>query len=474
MGQDASAWIDREIAECRFADGRLGSRLRTLLVQMAGAMGESIPLACQDWANTKAAYRFFANDRVSEGEILGGHFRSTRDRAAGVGGPVMVLHDTTEFSYRRRRPERVGQTCRVNSGKDKQGRFRLHTVCGLLMHASLAVTAEGLPLGLAAVKFWTRKKFKGTNALKRKVNPTRIPIERKESIRWLDNMRQSTALLDEPERCVHIGDRESDIYELFCLAQELGTHFLVRSCVDRLAGDGTRTISAIMGEVPVRGRHRVEVRDNQGGLDTAVVQLSYGSLRILPPIGKQKRYPALTLTVLHAREPDEPADRPRIDWRLVTDLPVTSNRAAVEKLRWYALRWKIEVFHKVLKSGCKAEDARLRTAERLAKLIAVFCILSWRVFWMTMLNRSAPDVTPELALTDIEVALLDRLVPDKAPAPPATRTLASCLTKIARLGGYLARAGDPPPGNTVMWRGLSRLTDITLGASLAPPAPRCG
>jgi Transposase DNA-binding len=168
MARDANAWIDREIAGCRFADERLGRRLRALLARMAGAMGGSIPLACQDWAATKAAYRFFANDRVSEGEILAGHFRST--------------HDTTEFSYRRRRPERVGRTCRVNSGKDKKGRFRMHTVCGLLMHASLAVTAEGPPLGLAAVKFWTRKKFKGTNALKRKVNPTRIPIERKESI----------------------------------------------------------------------------------------------------------------------------------------------------------------------------------------------------------------------------------------------------------------------------------------------------
>ena len=153
MACDASAWIDREIAGCRFADERLGRRLRALLTQMAGAMGESIPLACQDWANTEAAYRSFSNDRVSEGEILGGHFRSTRDRSAGVGGPIMVLHDTTEFSYRRRRPEQIGQTCRVNSGKDKQGRFRMHTVCGLLMHSSLAVTAEGLPLGLAAVKF---------------------------------------------------------------------------------------------------------------------------------------------------------------------------------------------------------------------------------------------------------------------------------------------------------------------------------
>src|ERR687889_1152761 len=213
MACDTNAWIDREIAGCRFADQRLGSRLRALLGRMAGAMGESIPLACQDWANTKAAYRFFANDRISEGEILGGHFRSTRDRAAGVGGPILVLHDTTEFSYRRRRPERVGQTCRVNSGKDRKGRFRLHTVRGLLMHASLAVTAEGLPLGLAAVKFWTREKFKGTNALKRKVNPTRVPIERKESIRWLENMRQATALLDDPARLIHVGDRENDIYE---------------------------------------------------------------------------------------------------------------------------------------------------------------------------------------------------------------------------------------------------------------------
>src|SRR6476661_3872863 len=275
MARDANAWIDHEIAGCRFADERLGRRLRALLVRMAGAMGGSIPLACQDWAATKAAYRFFSNDRVSEGEILGGHFRSTRDRAAGVGVPLMVLHDTTEFSYRRRRPERVGQTCRVNSGKDKQGRYRQHTVCGLLMHASLAVTAEGLPLGLAAVKFWTRKKFKGTAALKRKVNPTRVPIEKKESIRWLENLRQSVEHLGQPRRCVHVGDRESDIYELFCLTQELGTHFLVRACVDRLAGDGGHTIATEMEETSVKGLHYIDVRDDKGEMTKAALEIKF-------------------------------------------------------------------------------------------------------------------------------------------------------------------------------------------------------
>jgi hypothetical protein len=129
------------------------------------------------------------------------------------------------------------------------------------------------------------------------------------------------------------------------------------------------------------------------------------------------------------------------------------------------LRWKIEVFHKILKSGCKAEESKLRTAQRLTNLVAIFCILSWRIFWMTMLNRSASDAPPALALTGTEIiTVLDRLVNDK---PGASRnTLSHYLTKIARLGGYLARANDPPPGNTVMWRGFSRLTDIVLGATL--------
>ncbi|MCO6044974.1 hypothetical protein NG895_13775, partial [Aeoliella sp. ICT_H6.2] len=127
----------------------------------------------------------------------------------------------------------------------------------LLMHSSLAVTTAGKPLGLTAVKFWTRKKFKGTNALKganagtkHTVNHTRIPIEQKESIRWLENLEQSTQLVN-PDRCVHIGDRESDIYELFCLAEEKNTHFLVRTCVDRRAGTGSTTIARKMKREPI-------------------------------------------------------------------------------------------------------------------------------------------------------------------------------------------------------------------------------
>lgn len=137
-------------------------------------------------------------------------------------------------------------------------------------------------------------------------------------------------------------------------------------------------------------------------------------------------------------------------------------------LNWYALRWKIETFHKILKSGCKAEESKLRTAERLVNLISSFCILAWRIFWMTMINHSSPEEPPTTALANVEIQLLDRLIQDKITQPQSTPSLSTYIVKLARLGGYLARSGDPPPGSTVMWRGLSRLVDrIRLLARLA-------
>ncbi len=142
------SWVDEEIVEGQLPDKRLERRLRQVFDQMGGAMGQTIPRACQDWANTKAAYRFLSNARVSDHTILKGHFEATRDRVATADGPILVLQDTTEFTYQREKPELIGFTKSVNSGKDKTGRLRHHAVCGLLMHSSLAVTTQGVPLGL--------------------------------------------------------------------------------------------------------------------------------------------------------------------------------------------------------------------------------------------------------------------------------------------------------------------------------------
>jgi hypothetical protein len=464
---DTAHWVDGEIDESVFKDARIGKRFRELLIRMGGGIGASIPLACQDWANTKAAYRFFANERVREADILSGHFDATRTRFEAARGTVLLLQDTTEFTYQRARPELVGFTKDINSGKDKKGRYRHHTLCGILMHSSLAVTTDGLPLGLTAVKFWTRKKFKGTAALKRKINPTRVPIEKKESVRWLDNLRHSIGLLGKPARCIHVGDRESDIFELYCLTRELGTHFIVRMQTDRLAGEGTHTIAEEMENIAIKGLHRVEVRNEKGDPISVTLEIRTKRIHVLPPIGKQNRYTALDLTVIYATERGAAKGRKPIEWKLMTDLPARTRSEAVEKIDWYAMRWKIEVFHKVLKSGCRAEESKLRTADRLANLMAVFCILSWRVFWLTMLNRTKPNAAPTIALTSIEVGLLDQLVADPGSRRCRLGTLSFYLTKLAKLGGYLARSSDPPPGNTVIWRGLSRLTDIEIGLGLA-------
>jgi len=222
-----------------------------------------------------------------------------------------------------------------------------------------------------------------------------------------------------------------------------------------------------MAETKVKGLHRVEVRDDKGEVSHAKLEIRYRRVNVLPPIGKQKRYPALVLTVLHATERGAPKNRKPIDWKLLTDLPVRKSAEAIEKINWYAMRWKIEVFHKIIKSGCKAEESRLRTADRLANLMALFCILSWRILWLTMLNRTKPNAPPTTALTLTEIALLDKLICDTGNRKCAVGTLTFYLTKLARVGGYLARSRDPPPGIIVIWRGLTRLTDIQLGAEIA-------
>ncbi|WP_152542944.1 IS4 family transposase, partial [Sphingobium sp. Ant17] len=221
-------------------------------------------------------------------------------------------------------------------------------------------------------------------------------------------------------------------------------------------------------EAPTAGMHSIEVRVDNDTVERVTLDIRYKTNPRLPADrGSKKRYPALDLTVIHASEVGVPLGRKPILWKLVTDLEVADLDAAIEKIRWYSTRWKIEVFHKILKSGCRAEDAKLRTADRLANLVALFCIVSWRVMWMTMMARAAPDADPAIAFTATEIAILDRLVTDSGNRRAKPGTLQLYLTKLSRLGGYLARMSDPPPGNTVVWRGLRRLVDIQIGAELA-------
>ncbi len=260
------------------------------------------------------------------------------------------------------------------------------------------------------------------------------------------------------------------------MADAFATHFLTTHLPDRAPDILAARVNSLLieaGEVPrdqwpVRGEHEVEVRDGHGRASTARVSLRFRRMTVHPPVAKRTRYPALPLTVIHADERGTPADRDPVRWRLLTDLPVADLASAVEKLDWYALRWSSETYHKVLKSGCQAEQAKLRTAERLTNLLAVLCVVGWRVFWLTMMNRATPEAPAESVLTRTEIEILDRVAatPRESEQPVVNRTVSHYLVEIAKLGGYLARAKDPPPGNMVLWRGLTRLTDIHRGFEL--------
>ena len=316
---------------------------------------------------------------------MAGHFWATARRTAACEELTLVLQDTTEFAYQRKTAENIGFSKYVTSGRDKDGCWRQHKLCGVLMHASLAITLEGLPLGLTAARFWTRAQFK------------------------------------------------------------------------RLAG----------AQAQGQPNPRADQDQRKYALAREHARFDYKRVNLLPPIGKARRYPPLSLTVIHATEVDPPEGRKPIDWKLLTDLPDESTDQVIEKMAWYAMRWKIELFFKILKSGCNAEKLKLQTAERLVNLIAIFCILSWRIFWMTMLNRARPNENPECAPTPAEIGVIDQIAARAGRVPPPNPKLSDYLREIARLGGYLARSHDPPPGNMIIWRGWSRLMDIQLGVELA-------
>ena len=447
---------------CKFRDARIGKRLIKLTQQLSEGNAESIPLSCQDWASTKAAYRLFANNNINEQEICEGHYQSTRTRFAETEGPILVLHDTSEIAYYRMHPEKIGI---INKPKKDEKR----TACGVLMHTSLVITPEGLPLGLSAVKFWNRKKIKGVTALRGKFNLVQqVPIEEKESYRWIESLRQSTQRLGEPHRLVHVGDRESDIFEFFYEAKMLDSNFLVRICANRKTDGDLSTLYKQMEASTSKGIYRICYRDVDGSEIETDLEVKFEKMIIQPPRGiKRDRYTDIAVNVIFATEINKPQGaRKKIVWKLITDLPVSSLDDAVEKLEWYALRWKIEVYFNILKSGCGVENSKLRTAEGIFKLLSIYCIISWRIFWMTMINRESQNLPAAVALTEKEILILDTLKPDKKPNSKKQKNLSDYLLKIAMLGGYLARSSDPPPGNKVMWRGMTKLLEIHLGVEI--------
>lgn len=481
MTEHRQSWAAEEFSEVALGDKRLDARLVRLCDRFSDSPESPINQACADWKETKAAYRFFQNKSVDVGAIMAAHRHKTAGRARGR-GTILALQDTSYFVYTSHpRTEGLGEISLKNGKNVPKILSR-----GLVMHACLAVTTEGLPLGLLDQNIFARqlrpdhqRRSKGGRHIQ-----DVLPVEEKESYRWLEALAASTETVPETQ-VVTVCDREADIYDFFKLSDQLGAPVLVRASQNRTVNRNSRYAEKGVAKLwdhicqqPVAGSYQIEIplrsktkHCGARAARTAVVAVKFGTFTMNPPRNHPKhgneKLPdiemhAVLVTELHPPEGEEP-----VEWMLLTNHPVASFDDACEKIRWYGLRWRIEMYFKVLKSGFRVEACRLASGERLTRYLTVMSIVAWRIFMITLIARTDPNMPCSKFLAQQEWRVLF-LINKKAKEPPTMPpTVGEAVTWIAKLGGYLDRKGDGPPGSTTLWRGWKRLADLTAGWNLA-------
>ena len=454
---DAESWAVTEFAEADLGDARRTQRLVELATVFAQRPGASLPEACGNRARLKAAYRFFDNEAIDPQAILESHVLATSDRLASV-PRVLAVQDTTELDWTAH-PATTGLGPLAHPAHQ-----------GLHVHTTLALTPERVPLGLLAQQVWARDpESPGTRATRK-----RRPVAAKESHKWLTSV---AAVIEAHARCpqtrfVCVGDREADVYDLLLQERPSGVDLVVRAAWDRRVDHPEHYLWARVAVQPVVATLTLRVpRRGAQPARQATVAVRWGLVLLCPPTHrKAEKLPTLALWAVQALEAHPPVGGEPIEWLLLTTCPVHRTEDALERLDWYACRWGIEVWHKVLKSGCRIEARQLESADRLRRCLAVYSVLAWRVLYAVLLSRAVPDA-PCTALLEAEEWQALFCAIHLTPTPPATPPpLRQAVHWIGRLGGFLARRGDGEPGVTVLWKGFQHLTDLTLMYRILHPA----
>lgn len=446
--EESRSWCEEEWAEIDIGDKRLNERVKEVATKMSSQPTVPLNQACEDWAETKGAYRLFNNEKVTSEKIRKPHQEKTKERMRSY-ERVLVPQDTSLLDF--------------SSHKKTEGLGPIGTkeqdIKGLVMHSALAMTEQGMPLGVLSQKIWARSEVEEemTKAQKQK-----RPIEEKESYKWLVALRETAKYSPEGVETISICDAEADIYDLFVEADKLNIGLLVRASQNRL----------LMDEKDLKLWKQVEQEEISGYLTIKVPARKGEAARqakvsvrfkqtVQPKPPPHLKDSPIQLSAILVQEVDPPLDVTPIEWRLLSNVTVTSYADALERINWYCKRWQIEVYHKVLKSGCTVEDCRLQTADRLMPYLALSSIIAWRLFWMTHLNRQFPDIPCTAFLTEHEWRALYASIHKTILPPKTVPSVRDAVRWIAQLGGFLARKGDAQPGPTVLWRGWHRLHDIS-------------
>jgi len=449
------SWAVEELGQVDLKDERLNIRCSKLVEAFGQQPTAPINQACEDWADSKAAYRFMDNLKVTPGKILAPHSARTVERMAGH-EIVLAIQDTTFLNYTHH-PE-TQDLGEIGTKAQNQRGFGLHS--------TLAVTPSGKPLGILTQAFLERPVGEPVHTPS---EAHKQPIEAKESYRWIQAFEKTIELSPAGVRVVTVCDREADIYEMFVLAQKSQASLLVRADDDRcLQGDDTKHLWAKVERQPVQGELSVQITGNDKRKERqATVIMRSCSVTLRPPWRpEQKKLPVVTLQAILVREENPPenlaelGEHEPIEWLLLTNTPVNNFEQAVQVVAWYCCRWQIEVFHKIIKSGCRVESSRLQTAKRLQNYIILMCIVAWRLHWLTYVNRTEPDLPCTYILTTVEWQALYMRIHKTTQFPQRLPTVRQAVRWIAQLGGFLGRKSDGEPGITAIWRGWQRLQDL--------------
>ncbi len=426
-------------------DARLNARLFAIATALAEHPEQSLPQACEDWAATKAAYRFFDNPSVDPEEILAAHRQATLRRIAGR-DLILLAQDTTQFDF---------TTHRGTRGMGPTGAPGLQ---GFFLHSALAITVEGIPLGLLGSHAWKRRDEEHAP-----LPQQRRSIEDKESGRWLEMLTASTAGVGPETTVVTVADREADIIDFLLLAIAQNQPVLVRASHDRALAGGDSRLWEAVETTPALGMLHIRVpRQAERPARDATVALRATTVELAPPgYRRREALPTAQVTAILASEINPPADQEPVHWLLLATFPVTTAEQAGQCVRWYTYRWRIERFHFTLKSGCRIERLELEEAIRIRRALALYCVVAWRLLFLTYAAREHPQMPCTVFLSQDEwQALYCRRHKTRKPPsePPDVHT---AVRWIAMLGGFLGRKGDGEPGVKVLWRGFRRLQDIT-------------
>ena len=451
-----SSWANEELDGIDLGDTRLDARAKMLLKTFGSKPNVSIPSACyKGWAELKAAYRFFDNEKVTANKILLPHKHATIERIKKE-KVVLIPQDTTQFHFYDKNLEGMGVLSHANE-------------TGFLSHISMAVTPEGVNLGIISNQTWARDESKKAE------NRSKKRIEEKESYRWLEGLRIANEVSKEsPETMiVSIADREGDIYELYAELEEIKSknfHYLVRASTDRKLKNESEDESKLESKIvqaSILGTVEVKVPRNASRKSREIsLTLRASKVTLRPPqkSNGEKLFP-VEMTVILAQEENPPKDEEPIRWFLLTDLDVKTFEEAVEKLKWYVCRWQIEVYFRILKTGCKVEELQLEHFERIKVCISLYMIIAWRIQMLIKFGKEIPDM-PCDTLFDEDEWKAAYIVSFQKPPPKKVPSLGEMCRIIAMFGGFIGRSSDGFPGAETLWLGLQRVRDFEIALAV--------